>query len=108
MGKIPTDVNKNHFTMLYRNYCYVFIENFSHKLSPCRHCRISLILKLILTKDSAILCETGILRIWDSIIFIFISTISMILILCWMIVPVNILVILPRVIIMCISTSVIP
>ena len=28
-------VKKIHITMLYSNYCYIFIENFPHKFSPC-------------------------------------------------------------------------
>ena len=35
MGKIVEGVNKIHFTMLYGNYCYIFIENFPQKFSPC-------------------------------------------------------------------------
>ena len=35
MGKIAKGVNKVHFTMLYHNYCYIFIENFRQKFSPC-------------------------------------------------------------------------
>ena len=36
MGKIANGVNKIYFTMLYGNYCYIFIENFPQKFSPCR------------------------------------------------------------------------
>ena len=36
MGKNAKAVNKIHFTMLYGNYCYIFIENFPQKFSPCR------------------------------------------------------------------------
>ena len=35
MGKIAKGVNKMHFTMLYGNYCYIFIENIPKKFSPC-------------------------------------------------------------------------
>ena len=35
MGKIAKGVNKIHFTILYGNYCYIFIENFPWKFSPC-------------------------------------------------------------------------
>ena len=35
MGKIAKGVKKIHFTMLYGNYCYIFIENFPKKFSPC-------------------------------------------------------------------------
>ena len=35
MGKIAKGANKIHFTMLYGNYCYIFIENFPQKFSPC-------------------------------------------------------------------------
>ena len=35
MGKIAKGVNEIHFTMLYGNYCYIFIENFPQKFSPC-------------------------------------------------------------------------
>ena len=35
MGKIAKGVNKINFTMLYGNYCYLFIENFPQKVSPC-------------------------------------------------------------------------
>ena len=36
MGKIANGVNKINFTMLYGNYCYIIIENFPQKFSPCR------------------------------------------------------------------------
>ena len=35
MGKIAKDVNKINFTMLYGNYCYIIIEKFPIKFSPC-------------------------------------------------------------------------
>ena len=35
MGKVAKGFNKMHFTMLYGNYCYIFMENFSQKFSPC-------------------------------------------------------------------------
>ena len=35
MGKIARGVNKIHITVLYGNYCYIFIENFPQKFSPC-------------------------------------------------------------------------
>ena len=35
MGKIARGVNKIHITMLYGNYCYIFMENFPRKFSPC-------------------------------------------------------------------------
>ena len=35
MGKIAEGVNKINFTMLYGNYCYIIIENFPQKFSPC-------------------------------------------------------------------------
>ena len=35
MGKIAKGVKKINFTMLYGNYCYIIIENFSKKFSPC-------------------------------------------------------------------------
>ena len=35
MGKIAKGVNKISFTMLYGNYCYIIIDNFSQKFSPC-------------------------------------------------------------------------
>ena len=31
---------KNNFTMLYGNYCYIIIENFPQKFSPYRHLQI--------------------------------------------------------------------
>ena len=34
MGKIAKGVNKIHFTMLYGNYCYIFIDNFPKKFFP--------------------------------------------------------------------------
>ena len=34
MGKIARGVNKIHITMLYGNYCYIFIENFRQKFAP--------------------------------------------------------------------------
>ena len=36
MVKIAKGVNKINFTMLYGNYCYIIIENFPKKFSPCR------------------------------------------------------------------------
>ena len=35
MGKIAKGVNKINFTILYGHYCYINIENFSQKFSPC-------------------------------------------------------------------------
>ena len=35
MGKTAKGVNKINFTMLYGNYCYIIIENFPKKFSPC-------------------------------------------------------------------------
>ena len=35
MGKIAKGVNKINFTMMYGNYCYIFIENLPQKFSPC-------------------------------------------------------------------------
>ena len=35
MGKIAKGVSKIHSTMLYGNYCYIFIENFPQKFSSC-------------------------------------------------------------------------
>ena len=35
MGKIAKGVNKINCTMLYGNYCYIIIENFPQKFSPC-------------------------------------------------------------------------
>ena len=35
MGKIAKGVDKINFTMLYGNYCYIIIEKFSQKFSPC-------------------------------------------------------------------------
>ena len=34
-GKNRQRCQRNKFTMLYGNYCYIFIENFSRKFSPC-------------------------------------------------------------------------
>ena len=34
-GKNRQGVNKINFTTLYGNYCYIFIENFPQKFSPC-------------------------------------------------------------------------
>ena len=34
-GKNRQRCHQNKFTMLYGNYCYIFIENFSQKFSPC-------------------------------------------------------------------------
>ena len=36
MGKIAKGVNKINFTMLYGNYCYIIIDNFPQKFSPCK------------------------------------------------------------------------
>ena len=36
MGKIAEGSNKMHFTMLYGNYCYIFIEHIFLKFSACR------------------------------------------------------------------------
>ena len=33
--KSPKVSKKINFTMLYDNYCYIFIENFPQKFSPC-------------------------------------------------------------------------
>ena len=35
MGKIARSINKINFTMLHGSYCYIFIENFPQKFSPC-------------------------------------------------------------------------
>ena len=35
-GKNRQRCQQNKFTMLYDNYCYIFIENFPQKFSPCR------------------------------------------------------------------------
>ena len=35
MGKITKGVHKINFTMLHGNNCYIFIENFPQKVSPC-------------------------------------------------------------------------
>ena len=35
MGKIAKGAKKIYFTMLYGNYCYIFVENFPQKFSPC-------------------------------------------------------------------------
>ena len=35
-GKNRQRCQQNKFTMLYGNYCYIFIENFPQKFSPCR------------------------------------------------------------------------
>ena len=37
MGKIAKGVKKINFTVLYGNYCYIIIENFPQKFSPCGH-----------------------------------------------------------------------
>ena len=34
-GKNRQRCQQNKFTMLYGNYCYIFIENFPQKFSPC-------------------------------------------------------------------------
>ena len=34
-GKNRQRCQRNKFTMLYGNYCYIFIENFPQKFSPC-------------------------------------------------------------------------
>ena len=34
-GKIRQRCQKNKFTVLYGNYCYIFLENFPQKFSPC-------------------------------------------------------------------------
>ena len=44
MGKIAKGVNKMHFTILYGNYCYIFIENSHQKFSPCRAFHVPLAL----------------------------------------------------------------
>ena len=36
MGKIAKGVIKINFTMLYGNYCYIFIENFPQEFFPSR------------------------------------------------------------------------
>ena len=35
-GKNRQKCQQNKFTMLYGNYCYIFIKNFPQKISPCR------------------------------------------------------------------------
>ena len=35
MEKSARCANKIHFTILYGNYCYIFIENLPQKFSPC-------------------------------------------------------------------------
>ena len=42
MGKIANGVNKINFTILYDSYCYIIIENFPQKSSPCIVARGSL------------------------------------------------------------------
>ena len=39
-GKNRQRCQQNKFTMLYGNYCYIFIENFPQKFSPCRFAHI--------------------------------------------------------------------
>ena len=34
-GKNRQKCEQNNFTMLHGNYCYIFIENFPQKFSPC-------------------------------------------------------------------------
>ena len=34
-GKNRQRCKQNEFTLLYGNYCYIFIENFPQKFSPC-------------------------------------------------------------------------
>ena len=44
IGKIAMGVNKISFTMLYGNYCYIIIENFPKKFSPCIiHCNWNIV-----------------------------------------------------------------
>ena len=40
-GKNRQRCQQNKFTMLYGNYCYIFIENFPQKFSPCSFVNIS-------------------------------------------------------------------
>ena len=35
MGKIAEGIEKINFTMLHGTYCYIFIEKFPQKFSPC-------------------------------------------------------------------------
>ena len=35
MGKIAKGVNETYFTVLYGNYCYIYIENFPQEFSLC-------------------------------------------------------------------------
>ena len=39
-GKNRQRIQQNIFTMLYGNYCYIFIENFPRKFSPCNKARL--------------------------------------------------------------------
>ena len=39
-GKNRQRCQQNTFTMLYGNYCYIFIENFSQKFSPCSRSKV--------------------------------------------------------------------
>ena len=65
MGKIAKGVNKINFTMLYGNYCYIFIKNFPQKFSPCS-VNINCTQKTITVGTSRIIkCDLVILcKIW--------------------------------------------
>ena len=39
MGKVAKGVKKINYTVLYGSYCYIIIENFSEKFSPCTFIR---------------------------------------------------------------------
>ena len=68
MGKIAKGVNTINFTILYGNYCYIIIENFPKKLSPCTRVLIFAMLVGADASDDGYVSET----IWQSHILIFI------------------------------------
>ena len=56
LGKIAKGSNKIHFTMLYGNYCYIFIENF---------------MEIFTTLNVVIWFSTGTLGIFATVVYVF-------------------------------------
>ena len=49
MEKIAKGVNNINFAMLYGNYCFIIIENFPQKFSPCVETRNFQKLKIVIS-----------------------------------------------------------
>ena len=53
VGKIAKGVNQMHFTMLYADYCYIFIENFPQQFSSCTVKKIWILILANICADEA-------------------------------------------------------